>query len=72
MADIQADKGDATQKMLKEKENAIQFLKMKLNIPTTQLIQTSEITEFEKEKEDLNTKLIDCKEKLLKFEEKEK
>ena len=44
---------------------------MKLNIPSTQLIQTSELTEFEKEKEDLNTELIDCKSRLPKLEEKE-
>ena len=72
VADSQADKGFSTQKLLKEKENAIQLLKRKLNIPSTQLIQTSELTEFEKEKEYLNNELIDCKARLLKFEEKEK
>ena len=36
------------------------------------LIQTSEMTKFENKKEALNTKLIYCKEILLKFEEKEK
>ena len=58
--------------MLNEKENAIQLLKRKLKIPSTQLIQTSELTEFEKEKEALTNELIDCKARLLKFEEKEK
>ena len=48
------------------------MLKKKLKIPSTQLIQTYELTEIEKEKEALNTELIDCKDKLLKFEEKEK
>ena len=43
-----------------------------MKIPSTHLIQTSELTEFEKEKETLNTELIDCKSKLLKHEEKEK
>ena len=43
-----------------------------MKIHSTQLIQTSELTEFEKEKETLNTELIDCKAKLLKLEEKEK
>ena len=31
VVDSQADKGDATQKLLKEKENAIKLLKKKLN-----------------------------------------
>ena len=48
------------------------MLKNKLKIPSTQLIQTSELKEFEKEKEALSTELIDCKAKLLKLEEKEK
>ena len=48
------------------------MLKKKLKIPSTQLIQTTELTEFEKEKEALNTELMDCKAKLLKLEEKEK
>ena len=43
-----------------------------MKIPSSQLIQTSELTEFEKEKEALNTELIYCKSKLLKLEEKEK
>ena len=72
MADSQADKGVSTQRFLKEKENAIQLLKKKLSIPATHLIQTSELIEIEKEKEALNIELIDCKERLLKFEEKEK
>ena len=49
VADSQADKGDSTQKLLKSK----------LNIPCTRLIQTYELTKFEKEKEDLNIELID-------------
>ena len=48
------------------------MLKNKLKIPSTQLIQTFELTKFEKEKEALSTELIDCKAKLLKLEEKEK
>ena len=72
VADSQDDKGATTQKLLKEMENAIQLLKKKMNIPSTQLIQTSKRTKFEKEKEALNTELIDCKERFLNFEEKEK
>ena len=45
--------------------------KEKLNIQSIQLIYTSELTEFEKEKEALNTKLINCKARLLNFEERE-
>ena len=71
-ADSQVDKGAAAHKLLSEKENAIQLLKKKLKIPSTQLIQTSELIDFEKEKEALTAELTDCKEKLLKFEEKEK
>ena len=48
------------------------MLKKKLKIHSTQLIRTSELTEFEKEMEDLNTELIDCKARLLKLEEKER
>ena len=58
--------------MLDEKEKEVQILQKKLKIPSTQLIQTSELTEFEKEKEALSTKLTDCKAKLLRLEEKEK
>ena len=48
------------------------MLKKKLKIPSTQLIQTSELTKFEKEKEALNTELTNFKDKLLKLEEKQK
>ena len=47
-------------------------MKKKLKIPSTQLIQNSELTEFDREKEALSTELIDCKVKLLKLEEKER
>ena len=60
------------QNLLDEKEKQVKVLKKKLKIPTTQPIQTSELTEFEKEKEALNTEVIDCKDKFLKLEEKEK
>ena len=50
VANIQANKGASTQKFLKEKENAIQLWKKKLSILATQLIQTFELTEIEKEK----------------------
>ena len=68
----QSDKGVVDQKLLNEKEKEVQVLKKKLKIPSTQLIHTSELTEFEKEKEALSTELSDCKAKLLKLEEKEK
>ena len=48
------------------------MLKKKLKIPSTHLIHTSDLTEFEKEKEVLNIELIDCKARLLKLEEKER
>ena len=67
MVDIQDDKGSSIKKLLREK-NAIQLLKRKLNIPSTQLIQNSELIEFEKEKDDLTPKLTDCKERLQKFQ----
>ena len=70
--DSQADKGASAQKLLTEKKIAIQLLKRKMKIPFTELIQTSKIMEFEKEKEALTTKFIDFKVRLLKFEEKEK
>ena len=55
VADSQDDKGATTQKLLNEKENAIQILKKKLKLPSTQLIQTAELMDFEKEEEALNT-----------------
>ena len=48
--DGQGDKGALAQKFLDEKEKEFQVLKKKLKIPSTQLIQTSELNEFEKEK----------------------
>ena len=48
------------------------MLKKKLKFLSTQLIQTSELTEFEKENEALNTEMTNCKDKLLKLKEKEK
>ena len=68
----QSNQGGGSQKLLDEKEKEVQILKKKLKIPSTQLIQTSELTEFEKEKEALSTELTDCKAKILKLEEKEK
>ena len=50
--------------MLDEKENSIQLLKRKIKIPSTQLIQASELAELEKEKEGLSGELTDCKAKL--------
>ena len=70
--DGQVDKGALAQKLLEEKEREIQVLKKKLKIPSTQLMQTAELFEFEKEKQALNTELTDWKDKLLKLEEKEK
>ena len=68
----QANKGDATQKLLNKKENTIQLLKKNLNIPSTQLIWASDLTKLEKEKETLTSELNDCKEKLLKFAKEKK
>ena len=68
----QSDKGAVAQKLFDEKEKEVQVLKNKLKIPSTQLIHTSELTEFEKEKEALKTEFIGCKSKLLNLEEKEK
>ena len=65
--DGQADEGALAQKLLDEKENEIQVLKKKLKIPSTQLIYTSELTDFEKEREALNTGLTDCKDRILKL-----
>ena len=62
--DGQSGKWAVAQKLFDEKEKEVQVLKKKLKIPSTQLIQTSELTEFEKENEALSTELIDCKYKL--------
>ena len=48
-ADCGTYKRGETQKLLTEKENAIQLLNKKLNNPATQLIQASELIELEKE-----------------------
>ena len=66
VADNPRDRCVATQRLLKEKEGTIQLLKKKLDILTAQLLQTAELTEIEKEKEALNTELINCKAILLK------
>ena len=47
-------------------------MKKKLKIPATILIQASELSELEKERESLNDKLTDCQAQLLKFTQKEK
>ena len=70
-ADNESDKGEATHKFLNEKDNAIQLLKKKLKIPSTHLIQSTDITELEK-KETLNDELNDCKAKILKFSQDKK
>ena len=66
-----AHKGVLAHKLLDDKEKDIQTLKKKLKILATQLAQTEELADFEKEKETLNAELTDCKAKLLKLEEKE-
>ena len=65
MADSPEDKGISTQRILKEKEGTIQLLKKKIDIIVTRLIQTIELMKIEKEKEALNTELIDYKARIL-------
>ena len=69
--DSEVDKGQTTNKMQAEKENTIQLFKKKLKIPTTQLLQASELTVLEKEKDSLFQELNDSKSKLLKFFEEQ-
>ena len=64
-ADSETDKGEATHKLLNEKENTIQLLKNKLKIPATQLIQATKLTELKKEKEMLSQELNNHKAKVL-------
>ena len=71
-ANGETNKGEATQKLLAEKESTMQLLKKKLKAPTTQLIRASELSEVEKERETLNNELNDCKAKLLKLAEEKK
>ena len=66
VADNSRDKGTTTQSLLKDNEGTIKLLNKKLDIPTTRLIQTVELTEIEKDKEALNTNLINYKDILLK------
>ena len=56
--------------MLDDRDKEIQNLKKKLRIPGSQLAQVDELADFKREKEALNSKLTDCKAKLLKLEEK--
>ena len=72
VADSPRDKGVSTQKILKENEGTIQLLKKKLDIPATRLIRTTQLIKIGKEKEALNTNFINCKDRLLKHDEKEK
>ena len=68
--DGKSEKATVAQNLFDEKEKEVQVLKKKLKIHSTQLIQTSELTDFEKENEALNTELLDCKTKLLKLKER--
>ena len=65
VADNSRDKGTTTKSLLKDNEGTIKLLNKKLEIPSNRLIQTVELTDIEKDKETLNTELIDCKAKLL-------
>ena len=65
--DSETNRGQATKKILVEKESTIQLLKKKLKIPSTQLIQASELTELEKEKDLLFQELNDFKSRLMKL-----
>ena len=65
--DSESDRGQATKKILVEKESIIQLLKKKLKIPSTQLIQAYELTVLEREKELFSQELNDSKAKLLKI-----
>ena len=56
--------------MLDDRDKDIQTLKKKLKIPSSQLAQADELADFEKEKEVLNSRLTNRKDKLLKLEEK--
>ena len=71
IVDSQGDKGVATQRLLKDKDGTIQLLNKKLEIPSARLIQIAELMEIEKERETLNTDLVNCKAKLLIQEGKE-
>ena len=71
VADNLRDKGTTTQRLLKDKEGTILMLKKNIEIPATRIIQTGKLTEIKKEKETLNTELINCKARLLRKEEKE-
>ena len=70
--DSESNKGEVTQNILADKENTTQFLKKKLEIPPTQLIQASELTEMEKEKDLLASELSDNKENLLRLVDEKK
>ena len=52
-------KGIVVQKLLDDKDKEIQALKKMLKIPSSQLAQADELADFEKEKEALNSSLID-------------
>ena len=65
VANRPGDKGVSTQRLLKAKEDTIQMLKRKLEIPYAHLIQMAELTKIEKERETLRNELVNCKSKLL-------
>ena len=58
------------QKFLDDKDKEIQALTKTLRIPVSQVARVDELDEFKKEKEALNSKLVDSQAKLLKLEEK--
>ena len=68
----ETNKGQASQKLLVDKESTIQLWKKKLKIPATQLIQALELIELEKENDTLNNELNDYKYKILNFVEEKK
>ena len=59
--DNEVDKGQVEHRILAENEITIQFLKNKFKIPTTPLVQASQLTKLKKEKELLSQDLNDCK-----------
>ena len=55
--DSEANKGEVTHKIFTKKENTIQLLKRKLNIPSSHLIHDSELAELEKRKRTANSRV---------------
>lgn len=64
-----ANYAKAIQNLLDEKNNIIQDLKKKLNIPATHVIQTNELAEVERERDQIKENLLDTQDEVVELKQ---